>query len=734
MKLLKIFIIWYSAKKVFKVKIAVVFNRKSKNVINVFGSQNREKYSIITIKKIVESLKKAGHQVKEFEADKELIKKLEGFMPGVIKGELPGLVFNLAYGIQGQDRYTHVPGILEMIGFPYTGSSPLAHSLALDKVVTKMIFKQNNLPTPDFAIIDTKTFEPPGIEFPFIVKPKNEAVSFGLTVVNNEEELKSAVDIICQEYKQPALVEKYIEGREINVGILGNEKPEIFPPNEIVFDCEGDHIYTYEDKRNASGRNIYNKCPADLPEEKINEAKQLALKAFNALGCKDFARIDMRIDKEGNLYLLEINSLASLGLKGSYVNAAKQRGYTYESLINKIVEVANIRYFGSLYIDNIIPDKSSSKEEKALTYLLQKRDGIEKTLQSWCNINSRTNDSFGIKTAIEKFTHDMKELGLKTENCYTDENRTWMWETKKGFKDGALIICNIDVPIFQYTPTINFKKESEYLYGEGIGLSRANIVTLQYALRAIKSLKLLKEIPIGILIYTDEGLDNLYSRKIIKKASQEAAQVLILKAGSSENKIVTGRRGQARFRLIIEDNLPENNRLKNNSNIIFWFADVSKEIFQLDSKEKKLSISLIDFNIDSYFTLQPHRIKADILVSFYEEKYLDEAVKKLHKLLKNKKNNTKVTLSEVSNRPPFIERTKSKKLSMKFKKIAKEIDIELENTVSLWPSAAGLVAADIPVICGIGPVAENIHTPKERIKRISLLQRTLILTKYLLEF
>ncbi len=117
-------------------KIAVVYNRESKSVINLFGQPNRERYGLKSINRILDALKSGGHQAKAFEGDKDLINHLEEFMPRVVAGERPGLVFNLSYGIQGQARYTHVPSILEMVGVPYVGSGPLAHSIALDKVVT----------------------------------------------------------------------------------------------------------------------------------------------------------------------------------------------------------------------------------------------------------------------------------------------------------------------------------------------------------------------------------------------------------------------------------------------------------------------------------------------------------------------------------------------------------------------------------------------------------------------
>ena len=114
-------------------KIAIAYNRDSKNVINLFGIPNRELIGQRTIKRIADALRAHKHRVKAFEGDKDLIDRLEEFMPRVLKGEQPGLVFNVSYGIQGQARYTHVPSILEMVGIPYVGSGPLAHGLALDK-------------------------------------------------------------------------------------------------------------------------------------------------------------------------------------------------------------------------------------------------------------------------------------------------------------------------------------------------------------------------------------------------------------------------------------------------------------------------------------------------------------------------------------------------------------------------------------------------------------------------
>lgn len=130
-------------------------------------------------------------------------------------------------GIQGKARYTHIPGILEMIGVPYLGSSPDTHAIALDKVVTKMILRQRDIPTPDFDVLDDANSPiSDNLRYPLIVKPRSEAVSFGLKIVHDEQELRDSVAAIHEAFHQPTLVEEYIDGREINVGLLGNNPPD----------------------------------------------------------------------------------------------------------------------------------------------------------------------------------------------------------------------------------------------------------------------------------------------------------------------------------------------------------------------------------------------------------------------------------------------------------------------------------------------------------------------------
>ena len=464
-------------------KVAIVYNRNSRRVINLFGIPSQEKIGMRTIDRIATGLKLGGHQVKAIEGDKELVDNLEAFMPRVVKGELPGLVFNVSYGIQGEARYTHVPSILEMVGVPYVGSGPLAHSLALDKVVAKMIFRQAGVPTPDFVMMESADSALPELPFPLIVKPKNEAVSFGIRVVNNEEELREGVRAILENFHQPVLVEQYIAGREINVGLIGNNPPETLPPVELKFGDVGPAIYTYEDKTRISGRDVSWECPAALPEETLRRAIDVAARAFSALSCHDCARVDMRLDAEGNLYVLEVNSLPSLGAHGSYTIAAQKAGLDFNELVCRLVDVASARYFGTPNPPEIAR-RSKDVGKRIFSYLVERRDGIEKRLQEWTQISSRTADPTGLMEANRRVAVLCDEVGLSPEKNLTDDRSVWTWQSRAGLSNGTLLIGHLDIPLELDVPNVVFRRDPEWLYGEGIASSRAPMVCMEFALRA----------------------------------------------------------------------------------------------------------------------------------------------------------------------------------------------------------------------------------------------------------
>jgi D-alanine-D-alanine ligase len=710
-------------------KVAVVYNRDSRNVINLFGMPNQEKIGLQTIRRITDALKQGGHQARAIEGDKELIDRLEDFMPRVLKGENPGLVFNVSYGIQGQARYTHVPSILEMVGIPYVGSGPLAHSLALDKVVSKMIFRQNGIPTAEFAVLTDAKFEAPDVPYPLIVKPKNEAVSFGIRVVKNERELREAASVIFDRFKQPVLAERYIDGREVNVGLIGNP-PEPFPPAEIVFGKKGPKIYSYEDKTGTSGREVVIRVPARITPGQTKRAQEIAIAAFTALGCQDCARVDIRMDRKGNLYVLEINSLPSLGEHGSYTHAADAAGLNYAALVNRLVDVASGRYFGTPDPPDISTTGGADAGQRIFSWLTQRRDRIEKRLGEWIRVSSRTTDPVGLREARRRMETFLKQLGMLHIEDLSAEHAAATWQTKAGIDGGTLLIVHLDVPLPAEATPEAYRRDPEWLYGEGVGVSRAPIVMLEFALQALRSQKRLHKIPMGVLYYTDEGRDAVYSDKVINQAASRAKRVLVLRPGNEGERFIRQRRGQRKYNLLVEGRPRRPGHASKSPDTLLWFADRIAKIATLSSRSEKIAIASTKVRTSGFPMLLPHRLSADLLLTYLDVKRADAAEDKVRGILG--KNTLKWSVELVSDRPAMKDRVANKRLASAVLGTAADWGIELRADSSVWPSVGGLVTGQTGVACGMGPVARHLYTPHEAVQRMSLIQRTLLLAQFLL--
>lgn len=328
-------------------RIAVVRNCDKEGIINDMGRRSPETYGKRAVQSVVDALCADGHSVVCLEGDKRLIAGLEEFMPPGPERNLPGgMVFNMSYGIQGESRYTHVPGMLEMAGIPYTGSSPLGHALALDKITAKSLMRDACVPTPNWRVMSSPDHGADGLNFPLIVKPRNESTSYGLRCVRNEKELAEAVLAVLTDFQQEALVEEYIAGREVCVGLLGNDDVEFLPTAELDFNGRQLHTLTCADKYHQSQDEPTKICPASIDDELAAELREISLATFRACHCKDYARVDIRINPAGNPFVLEINSMASLGAGGTFVLAARKAGYSFDSLISRIVDITHERYFG----------------------------------------------------------------------------------------------------------------------------------------------------------------------------------------------------------------------------------------------------------------------------------------------------------------------------------------------------------------------------------------------------
>jgi D-alanine-D-alanine ligase len=328
-------------------RVAVVWNHDHSGVISRFGQPCPERYGLKAVENVLAALRGAGHDAFLCEGDKRLLATLERRIPPDPQGRPTGMVFNMAYGIQGDCRYTHLPAMLEMAGVPYTGSSPLGHALALDKVITKQLIRDVGVPTPNFRVMRSGCERPGDLRFPVVVKPRHESTSFGLQLVQDPARLRDAVEAIVARYQQDALVEEYIEGREVCVALLGNDDPEVLPLVEQDFGERETRLITWEDKSHRAAAEPQKICPARVSDTLAATLRDVPVATFRACRCRDYARVDIRIDGAGRPYVLEINSMAALGMGASYVLAARTAGLSFSALVNRILEVAHRRYFGS---------------------------------------------------------------------------------------------------------------------------------------------------------------------------------------------------------------------------------------------------------------------------------------------------------------------------------------------------------------------------------------------------
>jgi D-alanine-D-alanine ligase len=297
-----------------------------------------------TVELITAALEAEGHTVTTLGGGRDFL--------GKILHEKVDFVFNIAEG-RGtyRSREAQVPSILEMLDIPYSGSDPQCLAICLDKPLTKKLVASEGVSTPKWHVIanrqELRQLDSCDFPFPAIVKPAYEGSSKGIRLTSVVENAKQAIEVtenLLAKYQQPALVEEIIPGDEVTVGIIGNSPPKVLGMMRILpKQRNGYFLYTLEVKRNYLELVDY-ECPAGLEEKVLQHIRISSLRAFKALGCRDFARLDFRISTAGVPYFLEINPLPGLGDYSDLVIMAKKMGWTHRQLISAVLNAALERY------------------------------------------------------------------------------------------------------------------------------------------------------------------------------------------------------------------------------------------------------------------------------------------------------------------------------------------------------------------------------------------------------
>jgi D-alanine-D-alanine ligase len=328
-------------------KIGITYNLKDEMYpYSALDSEFAEEFDTeSTIDAICNVFQRNGYETARLGSGLEIVEK--------IKKERVDFVFNIAEGYSGRNRESQVPSILEMLNISYSGSDPLTLGLTLDKIMAKKIALQAGIPTPRFKIIkkiNGLSLIENKLRYPLITKPAWEGSSKGVynsSKVFNKNELQKNVALLFEKYaEQPVLVEEYIEGREITVGIIGNDLPQILGLMEIVNKNNNgdDFFYSLETKKDWK-RLVDYISPPNINRLLEKHITHYAISAFKEFGCRDIARIDFRISGNERVFMLEVNPLPGLSPEyADLVIMTEKLGMSYEDLIMAIFNHALSRY------------------------------------------------------------------------------------------------------------------------------------------------------------------------------------------------------------------------------------------------------------------------------------------------------------------------------------------------------------------------------------------------------
>jgi len=320
-----------------KLKIGITYDLRDDYLKEGYGLEETAEFDLLdTIEAIEKVILDNGFQADRIGNVKALTRRLAA-------ENRWDLVFNIAEGLYGFGREAQIPALLDAYNIPYTFSDPLGHTLSLHKGMTKHVLRDLGIPTPDFAVVSSDAeIDKVNLPFPLFAKPVAEGTSKGITAlskITNLEELHWTCKHILQTFKQPALIETYLPGREFTVGILGTGKDaKALGVIEVILKPTAEqNAYSYENKEHYENLVQY----ALIDDDEAKQAREIALKAWRYLDLKDAGRVDLRSDVHGAPHFMEVNSLAGLNPKRSDLPIlCNLLGVSYHVLISSIIESA----------------------------------------------------------------------------------------------------------------------------------------------------------------------------------------------------------------------------------------------------------------------------------------------------------------------------------------------------------------------------------------------------------
>ena len=548
-----------------------------------------------------------------------------------------------------------------------------------------------------------------------------------MEVVDNWDDLRNAVKVQIEKFQQDILVEQFISGREFAVGIMGNTpNVDILPIVEINLG-HPDQIQTIQDKKKTGG--VDKTCPANLSKEKAEEMRQMCIDAFTALGLNDYSRVDFRMDKDGNLYILELNSMASLGMGGSLFHAAKTAGYTYESLINKILDVAVMRYFGSsqsaVYSE---PDLTQPLRVISRTYLRGHLQSLKDSLRDFVNLNTHVYNIDNVNKLGTLLSRRLRHLGFNEHvHKQFDVGDFHYFTNHEESENDVLIISHIDT---HYGPNdlINYYEEGDNIVGSGIAESKGGLIVMLGALHALRFAKRLRKVRCAVLLTTDDSLGGKFSKEIVQEYSKISKYIIGLKSASKDGGIITTCYGRNDYQIRFTT---PNISSADIHGIIPVLGKKITAIEKLSRDEKDYRIRTTSVVSQGTHGHTPNYATISLICSFKTPQLGSSLDTKIRNLMRKREAGApklEVAINQTQTRPPVMEEESDTEFYQMIEDMAKKHEIKVKRHEQIMSSDISNVPPELPALDGFGPKGHKYRSTQEYIVHDSIVERAALLT------
>jgi D-alanine-D-alanine ligase len=556
-----------------------------------------------------------------------------------------------------------------------------------------------------------------------------EAVSMGLRIVHEMNDLREAVEFIIDTYKQPALVERFISGREFAVGLLGNgHELETLPIVEFDMGGDPDAIQSHSDKLKQPVQKV---CPPDIDKKFVEEMNRLAKESFNALGICDFSRIDLRMDTDKRLYVLELNSMASLGLTGSYVHAAKVAGLSFDALVNRMLDVAAVRYFGkaSFHLadeETKMSDRSQPIRVRLRSYIRSNLTTMADYLAKMIRMNSYVYNTEGVNSVGNWISVRLKQLGFGKETFPQAEVGNILYFTNHDSRENDILLLGHLDTVYSYQDFVPFREERGRFYGSGVAESKGGLAIMLASLQALRFARRLRKVRCGILLITDDTLGGRYSKKIVQDLAAKSGLVIGLKYGGRAGGIVTSCGGRIDYS--IEMTNVKNPESGEAADIITAISRKVIALQKLSNPDTGIIVHPMNLEARTLYGATPDYATMTFDTHFNAKEQGEALDKEIRKIIrKGLDSRIQIRIRKGINRPPLLESEKNKQLFEKVQKLAKLLETKVGSIHRSASSAICYVPEEVPALEGLGPAGGESRSPNEYILRDSLIDRATML-------